>query len=148
MKKNIMIITDKKINDDIISLLNEEFNIFLADKNDMFDILDKNNISCILDYVEDINIITEIKKYHISEFVPIIVVRDKINLKNIKAYVNAGAYDFYELISNNKVLNLRINEAIKVLSHPRSLVDRPTFDRLCDIYNEETFKKGYIYIFS
>ena len=141
MKKNIMIITDKKINDDIISLLNEEFNIFLADKNDMFDILDKNNISCILDYVEDINIITEIKKHQVSEFVPIIVVRDKINLKNIKSYVNAGAYDFYELIPNNKVLNLRINEAIKVLSHPRSLVDRPTFDRLCDIYNEETFKK-------
>ncbi len=141
MKKNIIFITDKQVNDAIINVLNQEFNVFLADKNNMFDIISNNEISCILDNIDDISIITGLKNNFISQYIPIIVVSDSINIKKVKSYVNAGAYDFYEILDSNlKIINLRVNEAIKVISHPRSLVDRPTFDRVCDIYNEETFK--------
>ncbi len=142
MLRDILIIENKEeVKQDIIKILEKDFNIYRSNLNDSFQIVEKNNILCILDYTDDINTIIELKKSSLTELIPVIVISLKIDYKMVRNYVNAGAYDFVELSSDKKILNLRINEAIDVLSHPRSLIERPTFDRLCEIYNEDTLLK-------
>ena len=142
MLRDILIKENKEeVKQDIIKILEKDFNIYRSNLNDSFQIVEKNNILCILDYTDDINTIIELKKSSLTELIPVIVISLKIDYKMVRNYVNAGAYDFVELSSDKKILNLRINEAIDVLSHPRSLIERPTFDRLCEIYNEDTLLK-------
>ena len=142
MNKDILIISkDKQLEDRIIDLLSFDFVLHNCDAASCFDFIETYPISCILDYTNDINTIKKLKLSQLSEFIPILAVFDKIDTSSIKEYINAGAYDLIELSTNYELLSLRIKEAINVLSHPRSLVERPTFDRLCEIYNEETLHK-------
>lgn len=142
MKENILILTgDKQLNDDIIDSLSKDYIICNSDINNCFDFFESSPISCILDYTNNIDTIKKIKSSQTSEFIPVLALFDKIDTALIKDYINAGAYDLIELSTNEKLLNLRISEAINVLSHPRSLIERPILDRLCEIFNEETLCK-------
>ena len=140
MKRKILVITEKlELKDDVIKQLEKDFKIFITDKNDYLDIIKDNDILCILYYSNNLDVIRELKKNEVSELIPIIVISNENNSKMVRDYFNLGAYDYLELPFDKKILNLRILEAINVVSYPKSLKERATFDRLCDIYNEETF---------
>ena len=140
MKRKILVITEKlELKEDVIKQLEKDFKIFITDINDYLDIIKDNDILCILFYSNNLDVIRELKKNEVSELIPIIVISNENNSKMVRDYFNLGAYDYLELPFDKKILNLRILEAINVVSYPKSLKERATFDRLCDIYNEETF---------
>lgn len=140
MKKEILIITNQtELKEDVIKCLSKDFNVFISGLDNAFNEIKNNNFQCILDYTEDINTIDKLKDNSLSALIPVIILSNKFDYKDIKEYVNRGAYEFVELPTDKKVLNLRINDAINTISYPKSLKQRPSFDRLCEIYNEETF---------
>ena len=140
MKKEILIITNQtELKEDIIKCLSKDFNVFISSLDNAFNEIKNNNFQCILDYTKDINTIDKLKDNNLSTLIPVIILSNKFDYKDIKEYVNRGAYEFVELPTDKKVLNLRINDAINTISYPKSLKQRPSFDRLCEIYNEETF---------
>ena len=140
MKKSVLVITKSlKLKEDVIVQLKKDFELYFSDVDNCLDVINNNTILCVLDYTDDINTIKMLKRNEISELIPIIVISRNIDYKMVRIYLNEGAYDFLEIPFDKKILNLRILEAINVLSYPKSLKDRATFDRLCDIYNEETF---------
>ena len=140
MKTKILVITKKiKLKEDVIKTLESDFLVYIADFNSYEKILKENTILCILDCTEDYDTLRKLKSDEISELIPVIIISNLIEHKMVREYLNLGAYDFVELPFDKKTLNLRIKDAVNTVSYPKSLMNRPSLDRLCDIYNAETF---------
>ena len=140
MKREVLLITKSfELKEDVLKQLKKDYYIFISKDNAFLSMISDNNIKCILDYTDDINTLKELKSNGISELIPVIVISNKIDYKMVRQYLNEGAYDFLEIPYDKKALNVRILEAIKTLSYPKSLKNRTSFDSVCDIYNEETF---------
>ncbi len=138
---NVLFITNKRTSyKELVDYLSKDYIIDFYYNNNYEKGLSTNKYDLIIiDSNNDKNILKDIKNQDEYKYIPVFVIgKDQ---KNKEYYLDNGAYDYISLPLQKEYFASFINNAIDQTTYPKALRYSYEYDKLTEIFNENTFIK-------